>query len=206
MISRLAPILSTLALAVAAPALAYEQLPVSLARLTPSDFAGRVSIADDPLAQAIVISTRKGYTRDRGLRGVHADDVHLRAVVDRRTGAVAWQVWHRLVYVGGKRDIVSVHYTASGAARRSAVTEAEHELTECPPTVGIGSCNRVVGFAFELPEQTVREIAQAYRPGERTPWRLRFEDADGRQVSGGLAPAEAAGLLDAVEAWRRGRG
>lgn len=206
MISRPAAILSVLALAIAAPALAYEQLPGGLAKLTPADFAGKVSIAEDTLAQATVISTRKGYTRDRGLRGVHADDVHLRAVVDRRTGAVSWQVWHRLVYTGGKREIVSVHYTASGVPRRSAVIQAEHDFTQCPPTDGIGSCNRVIGFAFELPEQTVREIAQAYRPGQRTPWRLRFEDVDGREVTGGLAPAEAAGLLHAVEEWRRARG
>lgn len=199
-------ILAALTLATAAPALAYEQLPERLARLTPADFASKVEVADDPEAQAVVFSTREGYTRERALRGAHANDVHLRAVVDRRTGAVSWQVWHKLVYTGGKREIVSVHYTAGGAPRQSAVTEARHGLTQCPPTDGIGTCNLELGFAFELPEQTVREIARSYRPGERKPWQLRFKDANGRDVTGGLAPAEAAGLIHAVEEWRRGRG
>lgn len=181
---------------------AYEQLPRPLARLTPADFAGQIQIVDDPLEPAIVLSTRDGYARSRALKGARADDVHLRALVDRQTGRVTWQVWHDLIYVGGRKNVSAVHYRYAGERRAAEPVTVRHWLDQCPPTDGIGACNQVSRIVFELPEKTIREIAAAYGAGAREPWRLRFEDANGRDVTGGLAPAEAAGLVQALEAWR----
>lgn len=186
-----------------APAFAYERLPTGLAKLSPADFAGKVRIVDDPLETVIVLSTQDGYTRGRAIKGAQANDVHLRALVERETGRVSWQVWHQLSYVGKRRNLESVHYLAGGALEQSDVMAVENWLDQCPPTDGIGSCNQFMKVGFELPERTVREIAAAYRAGQQTPWRLRFKDSNGRDVTGGLAPAEAAGLLHALETWRR---
>jgi len=182
--------------------MAYEKLPRPLAALSPADFARQVDIADDPQESAVVLSTREGYTRSRSIAGARANDVHLRALVDRGTGRVSWQVWHELVYVGGPREVRAVHYFADGTQRRAVPVAVEHRLDECPPTDAVGFCNQFTRVAFELPEDTVREIAKSYREGERAPWRLRFEDANGRDMTGGLAPAEAAGLVQALDAWR----
>lgn len=206
MLSR--PFLASLAAALCAatPAMAYEKLPTTLAGLSPADFAEDVHIEDDPLASAIVVSTHPGYKRGRSLKGALADDVHLRALIDRASGKVTWQVWHDLAYVGGRKEVHAVHYQAAGGVRETRPFHVEHRLDRCPPTDGVGHCGEAMTIGFELPEATVREIAAAYAPGSRAPWRLRFKDTGGRDVTGGLAPAEAAGILHAVEAWRRSRG
>lgn len=184
------------------PAAAIEELPRSLARLSPADFAEQVKIADDPQARAVVLFTREGYTRTRAIKGAHANDVHLRAVVDKHSGAVTWQVWHELMYVGGEKEFHAVDYVSDGAVQRVRPLAVDHWLDQCPPTDGVGFCNRNTRVGFALPERTVHEIAAAYRAGERAPWRFRFKDARGRDVTGGLAPAEAAGLVQALDAWK----
>lgn len=202
---RLALLAIAVPLIAAAPAIAHERLPSGLAQLSPSDFASRVRIVDDHLEPTIVLSSRDGYKRSRSIGGARAHEVYLQAVVDRETGRVSWQVWHELS-TGGQRKLGSVEY-ASGGERleQSGFVAMENWLDQCPPTDGIGSCNHFVRVAFELPDRTVREIADAYRPGDRTPWPLRFKEANGRDITSGLAPAEAAGLILALERWRQTR-
>jgi hypothetical protein len=201
--SRLLPaLIAVLALGAPAAARAYEQLPRQLASLTPGDFARLVQISDDPQQAVVVLSTEKGYTRSRSITGARADDVHLRALIDRSTGRVTWQVWHQLINVTTHWNVISIHYLDRGVAQNVAPIVQEHGLTHCPPTDGLGTCSKVTRVGFELPARVVREMAAGYSRNSRTPWRLRFKDAAGRNVTGGLAPAEAAGLITAVEAWR----
>lgn len=188
-------------LAAATPALAYERLPTGLAQLSPADFASKVQIVDDPSEPAIVLSTRDGYKQGRSVKGARAEDVYLQALVDRKTGAVSWRVWHELS-MGSQRKISSVQYQAGdGKLQQADFLTMDNWLDQCPATDGIGSCNHVVRVAFELSDETIREIANAYRPGERTPWRLRFKEANGRDILSGIAPAEAAGLINSLESW-----
>lgn len=190
------------ALCLAPQALAYDSLPKALARLSPAEFAESVKIVDDPLEPAIVLSSQQGYKRARSLKGASAEDVHLRALIDRGTGKITWQVWHELAYVGGRKTVDSIHYLAGGAVRQTRPFHVDHWLDGCPPTDSPGQCSEAMRVGFELPEAAVREIAETYSPGSRSPWRLRFKDAGGRDVTGGLAPAEAAGMLHAVDEWR----
>jgi len=184
------------------PAFAAQKLPRPLTDLSPAHFAEHTAIAEASPGGAVVLSTQAGYTRSRAIKGARANDVHLRAVVDRQSGKVSWQVWHDLVYVGGRKDLSAVHYTAGGVAQKAAPLHVEHWLDECPATDAPGFCNQFTRIAFELPEQTVREIASAGSAGSNAPWRLRFYDAAGKHVTGGIAPAEAAGLVQAFDAWR----
>jgi len=202
---RLLPSLATAItlFAAAPPALAADPLPHRLAALTPADFATQVTIVNDPLTGAVVLSTQAGYARSRAIGGARANDVHLRAVVDRASGRVTWQVWHDLVYVGGRKDISAVHYRSGGAERLARPLSIEHWLDRCPPTDAVGFCNQATRIGFELPEQAVREIAAAWRAGARTAWPVRLRDtAGGGEVIGGIAPAEAAGLMQALADWR----
>lgn len=189
-------------LAFASPVQAYERLPRALAALSPADFAAQVDIAHE--RGAIVFSTREGYTRARAVQGAHVDEVHLRAVVDRGNGRVAWQVWHDLIAVRGHKQVVAVEYQAGGERRTAQPITVDHSLGQCPPTDGVGFCNKVTRVGFELPEQAVREMAASYAAGSRVPWRLHFREAGGKHVISGIAPAEAAGLIAALEAWRFG--
>lgn len=184
------------------PALAAAPLPGPLAALSPADFARAVAIVEDPLDGTVVLSTQPAYPRSRAIAGARANDVHLRAVVDRASGAVRWQVWHELVYVGGAKDMSAVHFQSGGAESMARPLSVEHWLDRCPPTDAPGFCNQATRIAFELPEQTVREIAASWQAGARQAWPLRFRDAAGGEVTGGLAPAEAAGLVQALARWR----
>lgn len=204
------PLTAAVALALTAFALpgaasAYEQLPSSLARLTPSDVEGKVRVSDDPLEHNVVLSTREAWKRGQSVEGAHATDVHLRAVVNRDTGRISWQVWHDLTYPGAQRDLVAVNYLAGGTLSQTPLIVEEHWTDNCPGTDGTGSCNQFTRLAFEVPEAVIREIADSYRSGSRTPWRLRFKDANGGAITSGIAPAEAAGLVRAIERWRQGK-
>jgi hypothetical protein len=174
-------------------------LPRALAGLSPSDFAGRVQVEEQQDAGTVVLSTRTAYARERAIDGARANDVHLRAVVDRGIGTVSWQVWHELTFRDGPRRFDAIRYTSGGQSEEVAPFLVESWLAQCPAMDGVGLCNHVTRIGFELPERAIREIAQGYRAGSREPWRVRFEDGRGGSVTGGLAPAEVAGLLHAVE-------
>lgn len=201
--SRLIPALLGAALLTSSHvASAYELLPEKLASLSPQDFAQKVHVEDDPLEPAIQFSTQHGYTRGRSIEGAYANDVHLRAVVDRNAGTVRWQVWHEFINVRGHKNVTAIHYLKGGTMTTAAPVTLDRWLDQCPPTDGVGSCNQFTRIAFELPEDVVREVAASYRAGSREPWRLRFKDASGRDVTGGIAPAEVAGLVQALDSWR----
>lgn len=184
-------------------AAAYDELPRGLAKLTPAEVVDRIHIDDEMLEPHIVISTEKAWKRGRGIEGAHATDVHLRALVDRQSGAVRWQVWHELVYPGHRPEMVGVNYRAGGRLEQAELLFAEHWQDDCPGTDDpAASCNKYARFVFEIPDDVVAEIAAAYRPESRAPWRLRFKDVNGGSITGGLAPAEAAGLVKAVDRMR----
>lgn len=190
------------ALVIAPAAYGYDKLPRSLAALSPADFADQVQVTAEQ--GSVVLSTRLGYARARAVRGAHVDEVHLRAVVDRVSGKVTWQVWHDLVTVRRHRSVVAVQYSSGGELQTARPTVIDHSHGQCPPTDGPGFCNKITRIGFELPENTVREVAAGYAAKSRAPWLVHFRDAAGRDVVSGLAPAEAAGLVAAVEAWRHG--
>lgn len=60
--------------------------------------------------------------------------------------------------------------------------------------------------AFDVPETFLRNLAQ--RAGERPvrPWRFRLKAKNGLDWTDDMAPAEAAGLLLAVDRYRSGHG
>ncbi|CDO36954.1 MULTISPECIES: hypothetical protein [Novosphingobium] len=185
-------------------ALAYDRLPTGLAQLTPDEVRERVEVHDDPATPHVVVSTREAWDRGRSIGGAHARDVHLRALVDRQSGAVRWQVWHELVHPGPAPRVVGVKYEAGGQIAQADLLVTDQWKEDCPSVDAIHrECNRHTRLVFELPENVVSEIAEGYRPQSRSPWQLKFKAEDGKSIRGGLAPAEAAGLLHAVETVRQ---
>lgn len=200
MIACRAVLAGVLALGWTGAAAAYDQLPRSLARLTPAEVADRIHIDDDALEPHVVVSTEKAWDRGHSIEGAHASDVHMRALVDRHSGAVRWQVWHDLIYPSRQSEPVGVNYRAGGRLEQADLLLAEHWYDDCPGTDAVPvSCSKHARFVFEIPGAVVEEIAGSYRPESRDPWRLRFKDENGGSITGGLAPAEAAGLLQAVQ-------
>lgn len=195
----------TLAAGVAAPVAAqdYKPLPRALASMPPAAFAQRVEIVDDPLDSAIVLSTARGFRGGQAMIGAYADDVHLRVRIDRATRRATWEVWHTLINFGARAEIRSITYAAGPepVTVQPKAIDAWEDL--CATGDSSAPCHRYIRVGFEVPEQVIAEIANGYRPGSREPWRVRFDDASGAALIGGIAPAEAAGLLQAASAHAR---
>lgn len=196
-------LLTAAAVLAAAPAYAAvgDKLPTGLAKLSPDQIADRVQVVDDPLEEHVVFSTR-GVFRNSGVKDdVAVHDGFLEARKTREGGEVVWRVRHDLTYSGARRDVKLVHVNTPDGLLKIAPGVVRRWSEDCGDVAV--ACSQHLSVEFDLPETAVRHIAAAWRPGDRTPWRVRFKDARGQDVTVGLAPVEVAGLVDAVDRARR---
>ena len=61
------------------------------------------------------------------------------------------------------------------------------------------SCTLREAVAFDIPEAALRGLATGYRPRARLAWTYRLSATANADFDGQFAPAEAAGLLLAVD-------
>lgn len=185
-------------------ATASAQLPPRVAALPADHFARAVAVKDDLLEPYVSFSSlgaRKGrHALGSGVEG----DLHLTARLDRDTGAVSYRVWHEITNTDAPRELTRVHYRAGGKVAQTDLSVARHWDSNCVPRETGGQCDQRIRVAFDLPEHVVREIAAGHEQGSRQGWAFRYKDAQGSDLDGLLAPAEAAGLIRAVDAWRTG--
>jgi len=181
---------------------AYDQLPKPLARLSPEQVAQKIRIENDPLDRFMTLSTQPSWQRGRSITGAYATDVHLRALVDRETGKTRWQVWHELDYRGNARHFTAVAYRTGGQRVEVPLQDVENWNDYNVDNDGFRRHSQHARIVFELPEGVVMDIAASYRAGSREPWRLRFVERGGQNVTGGLAPSEVAGLVQALQKWQ----
>lgn len=184
---------------------AKVKLPESLARMTPTDFRERAELIDDRLAPHLVVSTRPAHEKGLALKGAFADDMHLRAMIDRNTGQVSWRVSQRLIHFRPRLELAAVTYSAGSTPVSTQAFTARQWREHCTGGDYEGACFDYMQVEFDVPEQVLRQIAQAYSAGSREAWPLRFDAVSGKGVTSGIAPAEAAGLLQAVDVWRQSR-
>lgn len=59
----------------AGSAAAYDELPRSLAKLSPEDVVGRIRIDDEMLEQHVVVSTQKAWHHGRRIEGAHVFEI-----------------------------------------------------------------------------------------------------------------------------------
>lgn len=182
----------------AAPLNAADDLPRGLAAISPSEFAGSAEVIDDDLEPALVISTRGTYSKTRKLDGARAHDVYLTARIDRAKGEISYHVVHDLAYWAPRRSFTHVHFNDGDQLVTREVTVVRSGDEFCEVDSAIGECRVFQTLSFELSEGEMTRLARGYISGSREPWRLRLKDAFGRDVTSGLAPAEAGGLLQAV--------
>jgi len=198
------PVVALAVLLAAMPqaASALDRLPKSLARLEAQDFERAVEIKDDQLEPHVSFSTQQAYKRGLSVPGGAVADVHLVAQMDRATGQVAFRVWNEMTNFDAPKDLASVHYVAQGRLSAAQLPVARHWLDNCVPMEAGGRCDQRIRVAFDLPEQVVREVAASYAAGSDAVWRYRFKDSHGHDVTVGLAPAEAAGIVAAIDSFK----
>lgn len=185
-----------------AGALGQEQMPKRLAAMTPTDFEKKMVVIDDPLERHVVISSHKAFRQSTPLGDGMARDIHIRALIDRQTGSTQFQIWHDIAYWGQRKSFYQVNYVAQGSLHQTDLLLSAHRADDCPAVDGIGSCILHKTLAFEVPESVMRDIARQYTPRSRSRWTFRFKDQLGSDVTSGIAPAEAAGLLSTLDMQR----
>jgi hypothetical protein len=160
--------------------------------MTPADFARTVSSKNDSLETEAELDTYKGWLE-------RPSDVFLRAYVDKATGAVTYQLYATIAFGQDWRFYDRVNYELPGGQVGSSEVHRVNSNVSC----GSYGCNFVEEVVFDVPEPLVRAIASTYQPGSNAAWhfkiKCRFADAD---YQNGIVPAEAAGLLSAVDAYR----
>lgn len=189
------------AVALVMPAAAQAAPDKRLAAMTPERFRVAVSTVDDPLEFETVISTERGYRREKTMNGTVGNDAHLRAVIDKRSGATRYEVWQEIRYFGPRRAYHAVHFVAGDDVERRPLAIARHGANLCPEPETNGDCVMTKTMSFAVEETVLRTVAAGYRAGTGDSWKFKFKDGTGRDVVSALAPAEAAGLLLAVDAY-----
>lgn len=174
--------------------------PGRLRELTPEAVRSRVTLTDDALETNATLTTRTVYREARGLLGATPFDAFLRAFVDKRSGATSFQVYATVRYtalVWTRFD--TANYLTAAGPRSVELDQIARVRGRCWRYAG---CERLETVGFAVDEAVLRAAAAAYRPGETAPWPFRLKSRTGVERTDGLAAAEIAGLLLAVDDYR----
>lgn len=171
-------------------------MPERLRAMTPADFSAAVSVSEDAAGDRVLFSTQPGFVPQplSPIRTLLSDN-HLRAIVDRKSGAVRYEVHQSIFHWGPRRSFTVARLPGAGGTRAADLILAEEGERFCPNEDGWGHCASTRRVAFAIDEKELRAIAGRYRPGDSRMWTFRIEDRGGRHWDGGIGPAEAAGLL-----------
>ncbi|WP_206238680.1 hypothetical protein [Novosphingobium terrae] len=184
---------------------ATAQLPIRVAALPADHFAQGIEIKDDQLEPYVSFSSRKAHKSRHALGTGTEGNLHLTAHLDRNTNTASYRVWQDITNTDAPRELTRVHYRAGGKVTQANLSVANHWDSNCVPKETGGQCDQRIRVAFDLPEHVVREIAEGHQQGSRQGWAFRYKDAQGSDLDSVLAPAEAAGLIRTVDAWRANR-
>ena len=201
------PLIAAALLLPALPTVAQAEVPQprSLLAMAPADFAQATTLHDDALESHATLSTEKAHREGWKFLKPFGHDNHMRAIVDKKTGATRFEVRQALRYWGAQRDYNQVHYVGPRGLQKVVLSEAKHGADVCPTTENMLECPLSKSMAFEVDEHTVRQIAADYQPGaKQRSWAFKLKDQTGHDIHSGIVPAEAAGLLQAVDRYKAG--
>lgn len=169
--------------------------------LTKEHFKNTATIKDDPLDTLATITTLNGFQFKYG-RDTVLNDNFLRAFINKKTGTTTIQLYQVIYYHGGGWNFFqTINYeTPSGPeARRVKVISRN---VDCSGSHYYGGCTYTEHLAFEIEEEFLRIIAAGYQPGQHVTWKFKFKAKSGREYKDGMLPAEIAGFLEAIDAYR----
>lgn len=170
-----------------------------VARLTPELFRSRVTVSDDALEPAATLSTDKGFISKGSFFDKVRSDNFLRAFIDKAGGAVRYQLYATVTYGPDWRNFTTASALFDGRPRSIPLTVINREVVTCAG--GYCVMRETVGIPLEQSE--VEQIAAGYRPAASRPWVYRLKARNGLDFDDSITPAEAAGLLLAVQDYRQ---
>lgn len=170
--------------------------------LTPDYFRQSATIADDALEPIATITTDKGFSsRGRFTDRVRSDNF-FRALVDKATGVTLLQLYAEVSYNFEWRNFTSVSVLIGGRPKAIPLTIIDRKVVICAS----GLCSYKEVVAIPLAENEVKEIAAGWTTAGSRLWPYRLKATNGIDFEDAIMPAEAAGILQAVDAYRREKG
>lgn len=173
-----------------------HKLPAKQAALSADHFHAKTQVLDDPLNIETMISSEPGFRTSQGLLKSPASDNHLRAFVDKRSGATRFEVRQTLMYPGSVRGYGEVSYQTGQWPVSTPLTKIRDNASHC--------------FLFEAPEVCREEVSfgvseSELRRAAATPgaWNIKFTSSKGYEHRTAITHAEIEGLLKAVDGYRR---
>lgn len=173
--------------------------------LTKEHFKNTVTIKDDSLDTTATITTVNGFKEKRGLLGIVWDDNFLRAFINKKTGQTTIQLYQVIYYQGsGWNFFQTVNYETPTGPESRPVTIISRDVN-CSGS-RYSECTYKEHVGFDVDEKLLRTIAAGYQPGQRAAWRFKFNTKSGKDYNDGMLPAEVAGFLEAIDAYRASHG
>jgi len=170
--------------------------------LTPEHFRDTAQIVDDSLETTATISMEPGYHEHNNInKDGWSCDSYLRAFVDKRSGRTTYQLYVDVGYISHERRLYdSVNYKTPEGIQSAALIKIARDKNYCRRDK---ECEHDEVVGLNLPEGVVREIAATYSPNAQNPWLFKLKGRIlNEDMEDGIVPAEAAGLLMAVQAYK----
>lgn len=181
-----------------------EKDKAKLLKLTAADFQKTVELKDDDLETIATLTTAKGFRSTGGLFDIQGSDVMLRAHVNKRTGEATYQVYAYIWYKETQeRRYQSVNYQNGSEIGSATVNNLASRVISCDEYSATLGCSRSEEFVFPISEELLEGIAA--RPADQF-WRMKFRAQAGIDWEEIFAPAEVAGLLNSIAAYKAARG
>jgi len=186
-----------------------EQRTQTALALTPEHFKSTAIIVDDDSGGTALISTKSGFQQKQGLLRMVYDDNFLRAIIDKKTGIVTYQVYQSIYYQASDwRFYRKANYeTPDGPELVDAKylrPPLAHNFDCSDHTSSVCAYNEHVGFSID--RELLESIASTYEPDKSVKWRFKFIPRVGDEFNDGLLVAEIVGFLQAVDLYKKSVG
>ena len=170
-----------------------------LLRMTAEDFAQSITIDDDDLDLFATIDTSEGFQSRGGFFSRERTDNFLRAIVNKQTGEASYVLYQTITYSAarnGWRHYEWANFQSPEGLSTAALNSVTRDVVSC---LSADLCAYREDFVLPLSEELVRWIATRQIDAL---WRFKFIGSGGEDWEDQLAPAEAAGLVQAVDNYR----
>jgi hypothetical protein len=171
--------------------------------LTDAYFRDGVKVGDDPLDLDAEFMTPSII--ERRTAGFWRMDAALRGFISKKTGAMRFQAYQMFRYYGDDWDYFNAATIATPTGPEAVQVYPLSHYRDCEDREqGVRLCLFSQDFAFDIDESVLRRLASAYgapdAPESALHYRLRSQGGDA--YNGIIPPAEAKGLLDAMDRYK----
>ncbi len=177
-----------------------DQQGAQLLALTDTHFRDTTTIKDGPLDVVATFSTVNGFQEKHGLLGIVWNDEFLRAFVDKKTGTIKFQLYAIIPYTDSTwRFYNGATYLTPNGPVAANVDVIDRDV-DCTGSSTFGGCSYTEQVAFDVPADVIQRLADAYgTDAAHHIWLFKFSAHSGSEYSDGIIPAEAKGLLEAMQ-------